>query len=272
LEFGGVCTVKRTGRITTLAETTGQPISIFDLDRTITRKGTWSPFLVFAASKLAPWRLVLAPAAIVAMLAYKSGAISRRRLKEVMQRIMIGTRVSRERMAGVADAFADRCMATGVYPEAVTLIQSEHTAGRRVMIATAAHHFYLDALARRLGVEDVIGTCSVWRGGELSSRIAGDNCYGEAKREKIEAYVRDQAIRRMHTHIRFYSDHISDLPTFEWADEAIAVNPSPKLARHAAAEGWDIVEWRQNERRRNTPMRASFLPEDAPMSPVSTGL
>jgi HAD superfamily hydrolase (TIGR01490 family) len=258
--------------MTALAEKTGQPISIFDLDRTITRKGTWSPFLVFAASKLGPWRLALVPAAIVAMLAYKSSAISRRRLKEVMQRIMIGKRVSRERMAGVADAFADQCMAMGVYPEAVTLIQSEQAAGRRVMIATAAHHFYLDALARRLGVDDVIGTCSVWRGGELSSRIAGDNCYGEAKREKIKAYAWDHAIERTHTHIRFYSDHISDLPTFEWADEAIAVNPSPKLARHATAKGWKIFEWRQNERRRKTPMRASLLPEEVPISPASRGL
>jgi HAD superfamily hydrolase (TIGR01490 family) len=249
-----------------------QTISIFDLDRTITRKGTWSPFLVFAARKLAPWRLLLTPAVVVAMLAYKSGAISRRRLKEIMQRIVIGNRVSAERMAIVADSFADRCMATGVYPEAVALIHSEQAAGRRVIIATAAHHFYLDALALRLGVDEVIGTRSAWRDGELSSKIAGHNCYGEAKRVKIAAYTWDHAIDRANAHIRFYSDHISDLPTFEWVDEAVAVNPSSKLASHAKSMGWKVLEWRQNERRKKTATRASFLPEDVSINPASTGL
>lgn len=231
----------------TLPARTAQPVSIFDLDRTITHSGTWSPFLLYAARRLNPWRLLLAPAALVAMLAYKAGAISRQRLKEIMQQIMIGKSVAADRMAIVAEGFADRCLVKGVYPQAIALILAEQAAGRRVIIATAAHHFYLDALAARLGVSEVIGTGSVLRGDRLLAAIEGSNCYGEAKQEKICDYALSHAIDRPATHVRFYSDHISDLPSFFWADEAIAVNPSSRLSQHAVDQGWRVLDWRRKE-------------------------
>jgi phosphoserine phosphatase len=36
---------------------------------------------------------------------------------------------------------------------------------------------------------------------------------------------------------------VSDLPTFDWADEPIAVHPSPKLRAVAAERGWPILDW-----------------------------
>ena len=44
--------------------------AIYDMDRTITRTGTFTPFLMHAALNRAPWRLVLAPFVLVAMLGY----------------------------------------------------------------------------------------------------------------------------------------------------------------------------------------------------------
>jgi HAD superfamily hydrolase (TIGR01490 family) len=249
-----------------------QFISIFDLDRTITRRGTWSPFLLFAARRLRPWRLALSPAAIAAIIAYKSGLISRKRLKEMMQRIMIGKFVTGERMAGVAEAFADRCIDAGIYPEALDLIHSEQVAGRRVLIATAAHHFYLDAIAERIGVGEVIGTQSQWRADNISPGIVGDNCYGQSKLTQIEAFLLANDIDRSQSRIRFYSDHISDLPTFNWADEAVAVNPSVKLAKHAAAVGWQIIDWRQNKRLRNKVTRMWLRSGDAATKAASIAL
>ena len=48
---------------------------------------------------------------------------------------------------------------------------------------------------------------------------------------------------RAATHIRFYSDHASDRPTFDWVDEPVAVNPHAKLRRLASDRGWRIVDW-----------------------------
>ena len=33
--------------------------------------------------------------------------------------------------------------------------------------------------------------------------------------------------------------------TFEWADEAVAVNPSPRLLRLALRRGWTVYDWRR---------------------------
>ena len=43
--------------------------------------------------------------------------------------------------------------------------------------------------------------------------------------------------------VRFCSDHVSDRPAFEWADEPVAVNPHDKLRRLAEQRGWKIEDW-----------------------------
>jgi HAD superfamily hydrolase (TIGR01490 family) len=227
-----------------LPDTPASPVSIFDLDRTLTKRGTWSLFLLFAARRTAPWRMLLAPAVLGAMVAHGLGLTNRKRLKEFMQSCALGNQVPADRIAALAEAYADHCLKTNIYPEALALIAAERAAGRRVMIATAAHHFYLDAIAARLEIPDVIATRSVWRDGQLCPQIEGENCYAASKLMMIRAHLAGQSIDRAACHIRFYSDHISDLPTFDWADEPVAVNPSQTLARHANERGWQICVWR----------------------------
>jgi HAD superfamily hydrolase (TIGR01490 family) len=240
-----------------LSGKTAQSISIFDLDRTLTRNGTWTPFLMFAARRLVPWRLLLAPAGLCLMLAYKAGVISRKRLKETMHALLLGRSIRKVRINAIAGAFADQLVARGLYPEAIGFIRSEQANGRRVIIASAAHRFYLDAIAHRIGVTEVVGTNSHWQNDCLGSAIAGENCYGEFKKAMILSYFDECSIDRTGCSIRFFSDDLSDLPTLNWADEAIAVNPSRKLARHAVAAGWAILDWRQKARFTNKPTRAS---------------
>jgi HAD superfamily hydrolase (TIGR01490 family) len=244
-------------------------LSIFDLDRTITRRGTWSPFLLFAASRLAPWRLALIPCVVVAMGSYKLGLISRKELKEFMHAAMVGHRITEARMAALASQYADRVIAKNAYPEALKLIRAEQISGRTVIIATASHHFYAGALAKRLGVESVVATQSQRDGDGLTHKISGENCYGSSKLTMIEESFRRNGIDRAWAHIRFYSDDVSDLPTFDWADEPIAVNPSRVLRWHAMRGGWAILDWRQKDLRRNSASRASLGLDPAPMSVAS---
>ena len=69
-------------------------LAIYDMDRTITRSGTFTPFMIHAALRLAPWRLVFVPAAALVMLAYACKLIERKRVKELNQALLIGRRVS----------------------------------------------------------------------------------------------------------------------------------------------------------------------------------
>ncbi len=225
-------------------------ISVFDVDRTLTRRPTYSLFLLGAAWRTAPWRLAWVPVIALAAIPYALKLLQRRRMKEMMHALLLGRRVPREQAERLARAFSDRLAAAGLYPQAMALIAAERAAGRRVMLATAAPAFYIEPLAAGLGIVDIVATESVWEGERLTPRIGGDNCYGACKRDRIEAHLRAVGIERSAADIRFYSDHPSDLPSFEWSDEPVAVNPSPRLRDLARRRGWPILDWRSSKRTR----------------------
>lgn len=218
-------------------------ISVFDLDRTLTHRPTYTALLVFMAWRHARWRLLLAPVVMVSMLAYLAKIFSRRRLKEIEQSLIIGKTVPRAEVSAFAEMFADRLEAGGFIADGKQRIAAERAEGRRVIMATAANAFYVEALARRLGIEELVCTRSTWQDEMLTPAIDGDNCYGESKREMVESYLEAQGLARADIHVRFFSDHISDKPTFEWSDEPVAVNPSPKLKALALQRRWPVLHW-----------------------------
>jgi HAD superfamily phosphoserine phosphatase-like hydrolase len=111
-------------------------------------------------------------------------------------------------------------------------------------MATASYRFYVTAIAERLGFDDVIATESdVDARGRLRARIAGENVYGQGKLRAIDAWFAREAIDRDTAHVRFYSDHVSDAPVLEWADEPFAVNAHGPLRALARTRGWSIIDW-----------------------------
>lgn len=222
-----------------------QRIAVFDLDRTITRTGTYSPFLVYAARHLNPIRLVMIPAVVLAMAGYKLGLLPRTRLKEIMQHLLLGKAVEKARIKAIAESFAIQTLARNTYVQALEQIAVERQAGAQIVIASAAHHFYLGAIGEGLKADSVIGTQSIWANGYLSPRIAGENCYGLEKLRRLTSFLQLHQYERERIHICFYSDDLSDLPIFEFADEAIATNPSRRLLSRASKLKWRIIDWRR---------------------------
>lgn len=221
-----------------------QRIAIYDLDRTITRLPTWSRFLLFAARHRAWPRLLLVPLLIVPATLKLVGILDRKALKEAMHRVLIGKAIAPADLKALAETFAAREVATNIRPGARASIAADIAAGHRVAIATAANRFYAAAIASRLGVDDLIATeNAVDADGRILSVIAGDNCYGGAKACAIARRIATVASGRDDVRIRFYSDHISDLPAFEAVDEPVAVNPAVALRRIAETRGWRIVAW-----------------------------
>ena len=222
---------------------TQQAMSIFDLDQTLTKRPTYTAALAFISWRVVPWRLLTAPIVLLAMLGYLCGLYSRRRVKEIEHWLLLGNKMERLAVERQVAFFADRLDTNGFFAAGKAAIARDQAAGRRIILATAANRFYAMALAERLGITEVIATQSVWRDDCLTSKIEGDNCYGISKTRMAARYLEEQGLSRDDAHIRFYSDHISDLPTFEWADEPIAVNPSPKLYDHALNLNWRVLFW-----------------------------
>jgi HAD superfamily hydrolase (TIGR01490 family) len=223
-------------------------LAIYDMDRTITRRATYGPFMAFAVMRLAPWRALFAPALAATALAYLVRLIDRGRLKELNFRLLIG-RVPPERLERIVEAFADRQLRTNIMPGARARIAEDKAAGRRLVLATASYRLYAAAIARRLGFDDVIATDVEYDvHGRTVARIDGVNCYGLGKLDMIEAWLQQQGLEREALHIRFYSDHISDAPVHHWSDEAFATNAHARLIRLAEEKGWQVLDWRDRRR------------------------
>jgi HAD superfamily hydrolase (TIGR01490 family) len=219
-------------------------LAIYDMDRTITRRATYTPFLVHAALRLAPWRLILFPFVLLAMLAYVVRLIDRGTLKEWNYDLLIGRRVRSARLEPVIESFADLQIETNIMPGARRSIAADRAAGRRLVMATASYRLYAAAIARRLGFDDVIATeTGIDAEGRIVARIEGRNCYGAAKLDMIEQWMAREGLTRDAVHIRFYSDHVSDHHVHRWSDEPVAANAHARLVRLAKTEGWEVVDW-----------------------------
>jgi HAD superfamily hydrolase (TIGR01490 family) len=220
-------------------------LAIYDMDRTITRRATYTPFLIHAATKLAPWRLILMPVVLLTMLAYLLKLVDRGRLKEINYNLLVGRGIAPERLEPVIESFADRQLAANILPGARRAIAEDKAAGRRLVMATASYRLYAAAIARRLGFDDVVATeTGLDSRGRIVARIDGANCYGPAKKDMILDWLRSEGLERDSVHIRFYSDHVSDHHVHRWADEAVAANAHKRLVRLAKAQGWEVVDWK----------------------------
>jgi HAD superfamily phosphoserine phosphatase-like hydrolase len=178
------------------------------------------------------------------MIAYAARLISRATLKEVNQTLLLGHAVHPRDLKPLVDGFAERTVSANIRPGALEAISRDRAQGRRLVMATASYRLYASAIADRLGFDDVIGTGSIIGLDErVRARIDGENCYGEAKMRMIADWVERSGLKGAHGHVRFYSDHASDQPAFEWADEPVAVNPHGRLERLAKVRGWAIEDW-----------------------------
>ena len=219
-------------------------LAIYDMDRTVTRHATYTPFLLHCATRRAPWRLLFLPLVALSMLAYGLRLIDRAQLKEINHHLLLGGKIHPSDLKPLVESFAANQMKSNIRPGARKAIARDKKQKRRLVLATASYRLYADAIARRLGFDDVIGTGSiVGLDDRVHAKIAGENCYGPAKLRMIADWVEQSGLKGVHGHVRFYSDHVSDQPAFEWADEPVAVNPHGKLRRLAEQRGWAIEDW-----------------------------
>ena len=207
-------------------------VAIYDLDKTLTRKATFTPFLVFTARRVAPWRLALLPVWVGAMAGYKAKLYSRTALKTFGLKIMVG-RISRQHLAEIGASFAQHQLAdSGTKPVTARLLEEDRQAGADLAIATAAFRFYAEHFAAHLGIRHVIAT--EWDGRE----IPHGNCYGEEKYRRVMAWLARNIGARETFRLRFVSDSFADAPLLDEADDAILISADASTRRKAERRGW----------------------------------
>jgi phosphatidylglycerophosphatase C len=216
-------------------------IAIYDLDKTILTKPTFTAFLVFAArhdGKALWWR---APIWIAALIGYKLKLYGRKPMKQFGLRLFVGQIIR----PGLCEKFAASVAPSDVQRGAAAAIAQDRAAGKILVIATASPEFYADEIGKLLQFDAVIATRHK-RSGEhgFLSQFDGENCYGAEKLSRVQAWMAETGLDRGTCHIRFYSDHPSDASVLDWADEGVLVTSSAALRDLARTRGWQSEDWR----------------------------
>ena len=213
--------------------------ALFDLDKTITRHGTWSRFVRYATGGgLDFWGKL--PLAGLQAVKYKAGLANRASVKVRSIELYLEGR-TRTELDALARRFVEQDIAQGLRKQARTVIEAHRAAGDQLIIASAAVDLIVAPMAEALGFDGYICTNLQWDANDrLLAPLDGENCYGEEKLRRVEAYFDGE---RPTGPISFYSDHVTDLPCLVWADKGVAVNPNPPLRRQAPANEVEIVDW-----------------------------
>jgi phosphatidylglycerophosphatase C len=221
-----------------------QHIAIYDLDKTIVRTPTFTAFLMFAARQSQRsiwWRL---PFWAIAMAGYALKLYGRKPLKQFGMRMFIGHKFTTKHADALARAFAGKIIPGDLLPGAVAAIKADRASGYTIVIATAAQHFYAVHIGHALGIETVLATQnSQAQTGEFSHKIEGENNYGAEKLRRVSSWLSAQGVTRAACHIRAYSDHISDAPLLDWADQAIFITALGTKAAIAQNRGWSVQDF-----------------------------
>ncbi len=220
-----------------------QKIAIYDLDRTILKTPTFTAFLIFAGGQLGRARGWRMPLWIAALVGYKMRLYGRKSMKQFGMKLFIGREISFEIAEILAQKFAGRLVPLGIFPGAARAIAADRSGECHLVIATAAQELYVNALAAALKFDAVVATRNVQSGQLYRYLLDGENCYGTEKLVRVRQWLTDQNITREDCYIRFYSDHPSDAPLLDWADEGILVTAASKYRAMAATRGWSAQDW-----------------------------
>ncbi len=213
--------------------------AIFDLDRTVTRRGTWTRFVIFA-NRTRPGRLLALPRLAATGAAEAAGLLPALTYKRRSLRLLAG--MDRAALVRAAEAFAAREAVSGLRPGALRAIAGHRARGDRLILATACVDVLGEAFGRALGFDAVVATPTAPpdAGQGRGLALAGANCQGAEKLRRIREILAPEPSGRP---VHAYSDHVSDLPLLLWADHGFAVNPSRALRRAARARAIPVLDF-----------------------------
>lgn len=219
-------------------------LAVFDLDYTLTKRGTWGRF-VWQWVKFRPH--VWVPLLIAAgwtQLQYKRGRCPRAAVKLAMMRwAMRGASQAKMQQAG--REFAQKDVASGLRSGAHDALNYHKARGDKLILISAAVDVVARPMGELMGFDYILATEMAFDScNKLKLNFKTPNCYGEEKVNRFNKLIAEKPdLKQYHTEVTFYSDSISDLAMFRCAHICVAVHPDNKLSQYASDHGWEIVAW-----------------------------
>lgn len=161
---------------------------------------------------------------------------------------MVAEAVSQIRGTGSAELrdrtlrFFEEEVRSAYRPGALEALREHRAKGDHLVMLTSSTNYLAELVARDLQIERVLcNRLEVDARGVHTGRVEGRICFGEGKL----VHALDEAQRHQVSleACSFYTDSFSDLAVLERVGRPVAVNPDPRLRRHAARRAWKVVDW-----------------------------
>ena len=143
-------------------------------------------------------------------------------------------------MLAKAEQWHRQDVADAVAPGATKALARHRESGDTVALLTGSTQYATRSVARMLDIEHVLCTELEVHDGQLTGKIA-QRCFGPHKVRVAERWAASQGVDL--DQAVFYSDSYNDVPMLSRVGQPVAVNPDPRLKRHAKARGWPVERW-----------------------------
>lgn len=216
-------------------------VAFFDLDKTIIAKSSTLAFTrpMFRAGLLSGTTLAKAAIAQAYYQAFGADHDQMERMRDELSAMIKGW--DQAEIEALVTETVDQVVAPLVFSEALAVIESHRSEGRRVVVISASPEEIVRPLCRYLGIEDVIATRSaVDDEGKYTGEIEL-YAYSEGKADAMRAMAADEGIDLQASYA--YSDSMTDLPMLEAVGHPVAVNPDSALAAVAEERGWEVMKF-----------------------------
>lgn len=209
-----------------------RPVAAFDFDGTISRRDTFLPFLQRLCGAQRLYTAIARSGSQFGQMAV--GRADRDDVKDaLLLRLLAGREAGEVEEAG--EVYAGFLASAGrLRPDSLARVEEHRRRGHRLVVVSASPDVYLAPLGRRLGFDAVLATrLEVRPDGRLTGRMAGPNCRGQEKVNRLEAWLDGEA-----PSVFAYGDSAGDRELLARADIASRVRPRrPLPPLDAAAAG-----------------------------------
>jgi HAD superfamily hydrolase (TIGR01490 family) len=128
-----------------------------------------------------------------------------------------------------------------IRPAARARVETHRARGDRVFLLTSSSSYLSREIAAELGCDGYLCTRMEVRDGLFTGRIEPPLCFGEGKVARAAALAAELGVSL--ADCSYYGDSYSDLPVLLAVGDPVAVNPDPRLRRHARRRGFRVEDW-----------------------------
>lgn len=149
-------------------------------------------------------------------------------------------------VTAIGEEVYDQALASRIFPGTRKILDAHLAAGHQVWLVTATPVEIGSLIARRLGATGSLGTLAEHVDGVYTGRLVGEMMHGESKARGVRELAERLGLDLAASYA--YGDSANDIPLLSTVGHPCAINPEPRLRRHAKDVGWPMREFRGKRR------------------------